>query len=107
MTATEQALAQTGLLFKYVYLTILVDQMHGGLAQERLAEFANHSNAVMINRYHCVAEGTVLDLLLDTGQLIFDKSFNGPFMAAFEEVLNKEEFKALKDYLEEMVEKRS
>ena len=107
MTATEQALAQTGLLFKYVYLTILVDQMHGGLARERLAEFANHSNAVMINRYHCVAEGTVLDLLLNAGQLTFDKSFNGPFMAAFEEALNKEEFKVLKNYLEEMAENRS
>ena len=99
MTTKEHPLYTSGLLFKYVYLTILVDEATGGLASEYLAEFVKHSNSVMINRYQYIVEGTVLDLLIEAGPLIFNSSFNVPFMSAFEKVLDENEFVVFKDYL--------
>lgn len=107
MTTKEHPLYESGLLFKYVYLTILVDEETGGLASEYLAEFAKHSNSVMINRYQCIVEGTVLDLLIEAGPLIFNSSFNVPFMSAFEKVLDEKEFIVLKDYLYRLAENRN
>ena len=106
-TNKEHPLYTSGLLFKYVYLTILVDEETGGLASEYLAEFSKHSNSVMLNRYKCIVEGTVLDLLIEAGPLIFNSSFNVPFMAAFEKVLNENEFVLLKDYLYKLAENRN
>ena len=107
MTTKEHSLYETGLLFKYVYLTILVDEATGGLSSEYLAEFAKHCDSIMINRYQYIVEGTVLDLLIEAGPLIFNSSFNVPFMYAFEKVLDENEFVVLKDYLYGLSENRN
>ena len=106
MINKEHPLYTSGLLFKYVYLTILVDEATGGLSSEYLAEFAKHCDSIMINRYQYIVEGIVLDLLIEAGPLIFNSSFNIPFMSAFEKVLNENEFVVLKDYIYKLAENR-